>query len=118
MELQQNDPYLNMIVGIQQGDNSILDATVKRRVIDNEGVPVGVPHHNPMLNTRRYHVQYPDGSEEVMSANLIAENMLSQVDEDGQRQMLFDEIIGHRVGETQFPRVRGLIRQILEQLGK
>ena len=32
-----------------------------------------------------------------MAANIIAENLLSQVDDEGNRQMLFDEIIAHRV---------------------
>ena len=38
-----------------------------------------------------------DGHEETMTANLIVEYLFSQVDDDGNRQVLLDEIIDHRV---------------------
>ena len=38
----------------------------------------------------------------AMSANAIAENILSQVDPDGQRLLTFDCIIGHRTDGTEF----------------
>ena len=91
------DPYINMLVGINQGDDTILDACMKRRAVDENGRPIGTSHPNPILDTRRYHLEYTDGTEEIMAANIIAENLLSQVDEEGNRQMLFDEIIAHQV---------------------
>ena len=33
---------------------------------------------------------------EIIPANVLAENILSQVDEDGHKQLLFEEIIDHR----------------------
>ena len=42
-----------------------------------------------------------------MTANLIAENLLSQVDEDGHRQMLFSKIIDHRVTQDAIPKSQG-----------
>ena len=38
-----------------------------------------------------------DGSTEVLAANTIAENMLAQVDDQGHRQLLLDEIVDHRI---------------------
>ena len=38
-----------------------------------------------------------DGHEETMTANLIAEYLFSQVDDDGNHQVLLDKIIDHRV---------------------
>jgi hypothetical protein len=38
-------------------------------------------------------VEYLDGHRAAMSANTIAENMFAQVDQDGHRLILFDEII-------------------------
>ena len=32
---------------------------------------------------------------EVLTANIISENLLAQVDEEGHRQILLDEIIDH-----------------------
>ena len=42
-----------------------------------------------------YEVEYNDGSLEALSANIIAKNILSQVDENGHRQMMMKEIIAN-----------------------
>ena len=44
-----------------------------------------------------------DGSAEVVPVNVIAENILSQVDEEGNRQLMLDEIIDHRSDESAIP---------------
>ena len=46
-----------------------------------------------------YEVEYADGYKTSMAANTIAENLFAQVDEEGQRHVLFDEIIDHRVNQ-------------------
>ena len=53
-----------------------------------------------MLDSREYEVEYLDGYTETISANIIAENLLSQVDEEGNRQMMIDKIIDHKSDET------------------
>jgi hypothetical protein len=63
---------------------------------DAAGNPIGVAHDNPILDTRLYEVEHLDGHKAAMSANIIAENALAQVDHDGHRQMLFEAIIDHR----------------------
>ena len=50
-----------------------------------------------MLDSRRYEVEYIDGHVEELTANIIAENLIAHVDEEGQRQMMMSEIIDHRV---------------------
>ena len=64
-----------------------------KNVADN---PIGTANNNPILDTRQYSVEYLDGHEEAMYANLIAEHMYTQVDEYGHRFLLLDEIIYHR----------------------
>ena len=49
-----------------------------------------------MLDSRIYEVEYSDGSLETCTANIIAENILSQVDDQGHRQLMMDEIMDHR----------------------
>ena len=49
-----------------------------------------------MLDTREYDIEYNDGTIETQTENLIAENILSQVDEKGHRQMILEEIIDHK----------------------
>lgn len=53
-------------------------------------------HTQPNLNTQVYDVEFPDGSIEQYSANVIAQNILSQVDEVGFRYQLLDAIVDHR----------------------
>ena len=46
-----------------------------------------------------YEVQYLDGEKASFAANSIAENLFAQIDGDGNRQVLMDDIIGHRSNE-------------------
>ena len=47
---------------------------------------------NPFLNTTIYDVEFPDGEIREYCANVIAENMYSQVDAEGYRYQLLDTI--------------------------
>ena len=47
-----------------------------------------------------YKVEYHDGSVTAMTANVITENLLAQVDEEGHQQLLLDNIIDHRHDDT------------------
>ena len=63
--------------------------------MDCNGKPVGVETPNPVTDTWLYEVEYLDRTVETLAANVIAENILSQVDEEGHRQLLMEEIIDH-----------------------
>ena len=52
-----------------------------------------------MLDTRQYEVKFLDGEIEVYTANIIAENLISQVEKEGHFQVMIDEIVDHRVME-------------------
>ena len=67
--------------------------------MNTDGEPIGKAHKNPLLDSRQFEVEYIDGTIEILSANIIAENILSQVDDEGQRQLLLDEIVDHRRNE-------------------
>ena len=60
---------------------------------DHDGQPNGKRHANPLLDTRLYEVEFPDGTTKAVSANLIAENLLSQVDEEGRSYSILREIV-------------------------
>ena len=47
------------------------------------------------MDTRKYEVTLPDGSVNSYLANMIAENIYSQVDKEGNNCALFREIIDH-----------------------
>ena len=73
-------------------------ARVKRRKKDSDGNPIGTANKNPVLDTRVFEVEFGDGHTAAMTANVIAENLFSQVDQDGYRLLLMDEIMDHRGG--------------------
>ena len=54
---------------------------------------MGCYHKNPILNTLVYDVDFPDGEVKEYSANVIPENLLSQVDDEGFLMTLFDSIL-------------------------
>lgn len=93
----ESDNYVNMEIGLRRGGEGELQrAIVKKRAIDMDGKPLGKYNSNPLLDSRKYEVEYPDGGVEILTANLLAENILAQVDEDGSRHLLIDEIIDHK----------------------
>ena len=95
------DNYVNMEIALPRSEDGQLHAAhVKRRAIDQDGRPIGVANDNPMLDTRRYVVQYLDGTTETLTANTIATNLFAQVDQEGRRQLLIDDIIDHKTDET------------------
>ena len=51
---------------------------------------------NPILYTRVYEVKYADVHKASMEANAIAMNLFVQVDAEGNRHALFDEIADNR----------------------
>ena len=94
------DTYLNMELAIPQVDS--LEprlARVTKRLKDANGLPIGLANENPILDTRMYEVQYLDGEKASLAANSIAENLFAQIDDDRNRQVLMDDIIGHRSNE-------------------
>ena len=56
---------------------------VKHRKRDSSGNPVGDTNPNPILDTRIYELQFPDGRIEEYAVNMIAENLFQQADENG-----------------------------------
>ena len=54
-----------------------------------------------MLDTRVYEVEYLDGHNASLAVNSIAENIFSQVYEEGNIFIIFDEIVDHRVYGTE-----------------
>jgi len=104
------DKYIGMEVGIRKGDECELERVkVKRRKIDIDGNPVGTYHSNPIMDSSQYEVEYLDDEIGILTANIIAENLLAQVDEEGHRQMLISEIQEHRSISEAISRERGHI---------
>ena len=54
-----------------------------------------------MLDTRIYEVEFCDGYKASLSANELAINLFSQCDEEGNRYVLFQDIVDHRTDGTE-----------------
>ena len=103
------DSYLDMELGIRRDDEGLCHARVKRRAVDEDDKPIGRPSNNPLLNSRQYEIEYLDGTTEVLTANIIAENLLAQVDYQGHRHSMIYEIEEHQKNSDVVPIEKGTI---------
>ena len=95
----EQQPAFNKIINaevmIQNGDEMAMGKVV-RRSLDGDGRTTRTYHDIPFLNTITYDVKLPDGQIKEYGANIIAENMLTQVVLDGYSLSLMDSIIDHQ----------------------
>ena len=70
-----------------------LEMKVTQISVDSEGVTTGSYDDNPFLNSIIYDIDFSDGTVKEYSANVIAENMLTQVDSDGYDVMVFNTTV-------------------------
>ena len=92
------DQYLNASVILPSGDK-LQSGKVTKRKRNLHGDTTGVANVNPILDTREYVVEFPDGAEKEYSANTIAEAMFSQCDLDGNQHLLLDSIVDFKMDE-------------------
>jgi hypothetical protein len=90
------DKYIGaeLIFGVGLGNER--RGRVTKRAKGLYGDEIGRAHSNPLFDTREYVVEFTDGTEENYFANVIAENMFSQVDNEGRQYLLMEEITDHR----------------------
>ena len=86
------DKLINAEILLQLDDKMTM-GKVKGRSIGDHGKVMGSYHDNPILNSIVYDVEFPDGQVKEYAANILAENMLSQVDPDGHNRLLMKEIV-------------------------
>jgi hypothetical protein len=93
------DKLISAQVLLRKGD-ILQPATVCNRKTDRDGNPIGTYNANPFLDTRVYEVAFPDGHCEEYAVNIIAENIYSQVDPEGNRFVMLKEITDHHKDNT------------------
>ena len=71
-------------------------AKVVGRTLGSDGKVHGEYNDNPFLNGMLYDVEFPDGQVKEYTANVIAENLLSQVDDEGFTITRLDAILDHK----------------------
>lgn len=96
-----DDTYLNMELALPRQGGEVQFARVVKRLRDKDGLPIGTANDNPILDSRMYEVEFMDGYKTSLAANTIAENLFAQIDDEGNRHVLFQEIIDHRTNGKQ-----------------
>lgn len=89
------DNYIHANLLLDVGGEK-MHGRVIRRAKDVDGAKKGRAHPNPMFDTRAYMIEFRDGSVGEYTANIIAENIYSQVDAEGRSFGILHEISGHR----------------------
>ncbi len=95
-DIDEYDKFINAEVLLPKDGEHMQAAKVVGRARDSMGNVKGSSHTNPMLDTRIYDVMFPDGSISQYAANIIAENVYAQVDDEGNMYTLLKEITDHK----------------------
>jgi len=63
----------------------------------------GVANNNSIFDARLYQVQFPAGHVEEFSANVIAQNIYSQLDSEGHCYLMLEAIVNYKKDENAIP---------------
>ena len=77
------DEYISAKVLLPNRKGMEVLCTVKGRKRNADSVAIGEYHQNPILDTRIFQVEHPDGRVEEYATNVIAESLLGNVDDQG-----------------------------------
>jgi hypothetical protein len=89
------DGYIASQVMLPREDQMLL-ATVRKRATNEMGAPIGTANTNPIMDTRVIEVEFDDGVVLEYAANVLAENLYTQVNQEGHLFMLLDSIVDHK----------------------
>ena len=92
------DQIINAEIQLQLGEEMVTGKVIQKTIGPN-GQVTGTYDNNPFLNSISCDVEFPDGQVKEYAANIIAENMLTQVDSDGMSTTLMEAIVDHRKDE-------------------
>jgi hypothetical protein len=89
------DPFIGAEVYMPHGDRTEI-AKVLGHKCGPDGNYIGRAHANRILDSRQFIIEFPDGKQQDIAYNMLAEHLFSQVDEEGNQYRMFKAIIGHR----------------------
>ena len=108
IEYETFDPYLGAEFLVNNNGESV-PAKVVKRARDNDGKIIGKQNANPLLDSREYDCVLDDGTLYRYSANVIAENIFAQCDDEGRRQAVLQEITDHKKDASAVDITRGYV---------
>ena len=106
---EELETLLHQKLLLPQNGAYLREARVIARSKDEDGVDIGKYNPNKVLDSRVYDVMFPDGAIEQYAANVIAENLLDQVDDNGYHFKMLEQIVGHRTDGTEPKERKGCV---------
>ena len=107
-EYETFDQYLGAEFLVNNNGESV-PAKVQKRARDNSGKPIGKRNENSLLDTREYDCILDDGSVYRYHANVIAENIFAQCDDEGRRHAVLKEITDHKKDRSAVDITKGYV---------
>jgi hypothetical protein len=104
------DKYLNAKLIFDVGMNNERRGQVIKHARGLDSEPLGCAHTNPLFDTQEYDIEFTDSTTEKYQADLIAENMFAQVDNEGHQYLLLSEIMDHKKDNMAVPISNGTTR--------
>ena len=98
-----HDQYVGAEVNLPIG-NRMMSGKARGRKQMADGSVVGKSNVNPILDTRTYEVEFPDGQTVEPAANVIAQNMYAMCDIEGNQYLLLAGIVDHRKDKSAIDR--------------
>ena len=89
-----------------------------RKRVRYDDTSTGKGGYNSMHDKSLYEVEYPDGTTEQLSANIIAENVMSQVESEGHHYQVLTEVTDHKKDDSAISKVDGFIKSSSGNLHK
>ena len=96
---EMGDQYIGAQVSLPK-NGQLRTGKVIARQCNDSGDLIGKTNHNPILDTWSYQVRFPNGEVAPYAANLIAENMITQCDLDGNQFLLLESITDHQKDQS------------------
>ena len=93
------DRYVGARARLPQGDKASYGEVIARKR-DSEGNLLGRSNPNPLLDTSTYSIKFDTGEIEEYTANVIAEAIQAELDDDGYNLHELAEILDHRQDDT------------------
>ena len=108
-EAKYYDQYIGdeLVLPDRKGEKLMGGGVSKFVIYDDKSTGEG--NYNVMHDKYLYEVEYPDGMVEQLASNIIAENMLSQVDSEGHHYQLLTELTYHKKYDSDISKVDGFI---------
>ena len=81
-----------------------------RKNIKYDDIRTGEGHYNSMNDKYVYEFDHPYGTTQQLIANIIAENMISQVDYESHHYQVLTEVTYHKRDNSDITKVDGFIK--------